>query len=137
MDTSAEQTGFEHYPADSDNLRQTPAVALPAVMSLLLRCVPWAQHVPLSRALNMYAYRCIAGAIDTMRQSNEAAAGCLQQHGASACTDVTGFGLLGHILEMAQASQVSCLAVHSMLHIPAISMNAALVVQSLSPCECK
>ncbi len=40
-----------------------------------------------------------------MQQSSEAAAGCLRDAGASACTDVTGFGLLGHLVEMARPSQ--------------------------------
>ena len=47
-----------------------------------------------------------------MQQSNEAAAQCLRQHGATACTDVTGFGLLNHMLEMARASQVSEIPEH-------------------------
>jgi selenide,water dikinase len=41
-----------------------------------------------------------------MGQSSQAAAQTLQAHGASACTDVTGFGLLGHLVEMARASGV-------------------------------
>ena len=40
-----------------------------------------------------------------MQQSSEGAALCLRDAGASACTDVTGFGLLGHLAEMARASQ--------------------------------
>ena len=48
----------------------------------------------------------IDGAIESMLLSNQAAAGCLLQYGATACTDVTGFGLLGHLVEMVQASHV-------------------------------
>lgn len=50
--------------------------------------------------------RWISGALDSMAQSNQAAARILQSHGASACTDVTGFGLLGHLVEMTKASDV-------------------------------
>ena len=35
-----------------------------------------------------------------MMQSNAEAARCVYANGASACTDVTGFGLVGHLLEM-------------------------------------
>jgi len=49
----------------------------------------------------------ITTAIESMVLSNRKAALCLQQHGASACTDVTGFGLLGHLVEMAKASHVA------------------------------
>ena len=37
---------------------------------------------------------------------NERAAKLMVQCGAHACTDVTGFGLLGHLAAMAEASQV-------------------------------
>ncbi len=47
-----------------------------------------------------------------MQQSSEAAAACLREHGATACTDVTGFGLLGHLVEMARPSQVHSLLPH-------------------------
>ncbi len=42
----------------------------------------------------------------TMRTLNRAAAEAMVEAGASACTDVTGFGLLGHLREMAAASGV-------------------------------
>lgn len=50
--------------------------------------------------------RSVEMAIATMLQSNAQAARCLHAHGARACTDVTGFGLIGHLMEMTRASGV-------------------------------
>lgn len=44
--------------------------------------------------------------VAVMRTLNRAAAEAMLEVGASACTDVTGFGLLGHLREMAAASGV-------------------------------
>src|SRR5450759_5354139 len=46
----------------------------------------------------------LAAAITSMRSLNRAAAEVLVAHGIRGATDVTGFGLLGHGLEMARAS---------------------------------
>jgi selenide, water dikinase len=50
--------------------------------------------------------RVVEEAIATMVQSAAPAAACLLAYRATACTDVTGFGLLGHLLEMLRASDM-------------------------------
>lgn len=46
----------------------------------------------------------LAPAVAVMEQLNAEAARLMTRHGAHACTDVTGFGMLGHLWEMASAS---------------------------------
>jgi selenide,water dikinase len=47
----------------------------------------------------------VKSAIESMLHSNQRASEILFSHGVKACTDVTGFGLAGHLLEMLQPSQ--------------------------------
>ena len=50
--------------------------------------------------------RWVDGAIRAMLQSNRDAAGAVRACGGRSCTDVTGFGLLGHLVEMTKASGI-------------------------------
>lgn len=51
--------------------------------------------------------RWIEKAIASMLLSNQMAAQILQNCGVNACTDVTGFGLLGHLQEMVQGTEIA------------------------------
>ncbi len=46
-------------------------------------------------------------AVDIMRTLNKSASQAMGEIGVSACTDITGYGLLGHLLEMCEGSGVS------------------------------
>ena len=77
----------------------------------------------------------IAAALESMQQSNLAGARCVHRHGASACTDVTGFGLLGHLVEMIRASDVDVeLDLAAIPILPgALDTVAAGITSSLQP----
>ncbi len=51
--------------------------------------------------------RWLFGALRTMQQSNRQAAHILRNHSVVAVTDITGFGLLGHVGEMTRAARLS------------------------------
>jgi selenide,water dikinase len=72
----------------------------------------------------------VADAIAAMLQSSAPASACLAAHGAQACTDVTGFGLLGHLLEMLRASQLD--AVLDPDQIPALDGVRELLAQGIT-----
>ncbi|MGK0459666.1 MAG: selenide,water dikinase [Candidatus Azotimanducaceae bacterium] len=61
----------------------------------------------------------VQSALGSMDQSNSNAASIFTQHGVVACTDVTGFGLAGHLLEMLKASKSS--AVINVESLPCLS----------------
>ncbi len=79
--------------------------------------------------------RSVAAAIAAMQQSAAAASACFVAHGATACTDVTGFGLLGHLGEMLAASGTPELRVGARLdpeEIPALDGALALLATGLT-----
>lgn len=45
--------------------------------------------------------------VETMARLNKSASEIMMEIGVNSCTDITGFGLLGHCLEMARASKVT------------------------------
>lgn len=57
----------------------------------------------------------IAEMIESMTRLNRNAAHAMMAVGVSACTDVTGYGLLGHALNIAEASKVRLVISHSMV----------------------
>ena len=69
--------------------------------------------------------RDVETALRSMLASNGAAVAVLRRHGARACTDITGFGLGGHLLEMLEASD--CGAVLDEAALPLLSGAADLL----------
>ena len=59
-----------------------------------------------ARMRNKCKGRHVTTALASMCTSNRVAAQLALKHKARACTDVTGFGLLGHLVEMCKASGV-------------------------------
>ncbi|MBX2863816.1 MAG: selenide, water dikinase SelD, partial [Leptolyngbyaceae cyanobacterium MAG.088] len=64
--------------------------------------------------------RWIEAAIASMMQSNQRAAHCLRDHGMVACTDITGFGLLGHLYEMLRSGLAIDLNLNALPVLPGV-----------------
>ena len=79
--------------------------------------------------------RWVDAAIQAMLLSNQAAAECLYEFGVSACTDVTGFGLLGHLIEMTRSAGVDAeLSIEDITILAgAAETVAAGILSSLQP----
>jgi selenide,water dikinase len=79
--------------------------------------------------------RWVDAAIQSMLVSNLQAARCLQKHAATACTDLTGFGLVGHLLEMTKASGVDAVIERDALPLldGALDTVQAGILSSLQP----
>jgi selenide,water dikinase len=72
----------------------------------------------------------IDAALIAMGASSRAAAETLRRHGATACTDVTGFGLVGHLLEMLRASTAD--AELSLTAVPALDGALELLGEGIA-----
>ncbi len=73
----------------------------------------------------------LADAVSSMATLNAGAARAMLEHGAHAATDVTGFGLLGHLHNMLSASGVS--AELDAAAVPLLAKAAALAEQGAIP----
>ncbi len=69
--------------------------------------------------------------VETMATLNKSAAETLGDFTVHACTDVTGFGLLGHLLEMLKGSQVS--AELNFEKIPVLPETLSFIRQGMVP----
>ena len=106
------------------------------VGDLLLLCKPLGSGVLLAGMMRgVTRARWLDGAVFAMSQSNAEAAAILRDFEAGALTDVTGFGLAGHLLEMLRAGAVG--AHVSLAALPVLDgaalLAAAGVASSLAP----
>jgi len=69
----------------------------------------------------------MAEAIRGMETLNRDASEAMLAVGVHACTDITGFGLLGHTLEMAEASRVGMVIEAGALHIYPLVLDMAAI----------
>lgn len=101
----------------------------PLGTGILLAAQHQPDHVPGFRG------RWVQNALASMDLSSQAAAQVLLAHGATACTDVTGFGLLGHLLEMTRPSGTDAALDLSALPVlaGAEACAAAGIASSLAP----
>jgi selenide,water dikinase len=83
--------------------------------------------------------RDVMAALAAMDRSNREAVAVLREHGASTATDVTGFGLLGHLSELLRASALAAeLALSRVPVLPgALELVAAGVESALAPANAR
>src|SRR5690606_14394880 len=68
---------------------------------------------------------------DVMAALNKNAAEVMDRYHVNACTDVTGFGLLGHAMEMAEGSQVGITIQYE--NVPILPRTKELAEQKVVP----
>lgn len=74
--------------------------------------------------------RDLDAALASMLQSNAAAARLALEYDVSACTDVTGFGLIGHLVEMLQPGQAARLRAGAVTALPGAVKYLAAGIRS-------
>ena len=72
----------------------------------------------------------VSGALATMLQVNDTAAQILRRHGVHAVTDISGFGLLGHLSEMLKASG-GCGAALALADLPLLAGAEELAARGI------
>ena len=73
----------------------------------------------------------LQGAVDTMATLNKAAAEAMTKVGVHSCTDITGFGLMGHLKSMVKGSGV-CAEIN-LNQVPTLPGTWELLEQSIVP----
>jgi selenide,water dikinase len=83
---------------------------------------------------DMAAETVVNEACGWMTQLNDTAAALMLECGANACTDVTGFGLIGHSVEMAKGAGITIRMRHGA--VPVITGVEGLIRDGLVPAGC-
>lgn len=84
--------------------------------------------------LGLTSHKVLQSVLDSMKQLNRAAAQIMVRHQIQCATDITGFGLLGHALNIAKASDV-CLHFHPEI-VPLFEDALALAETGCIPGAC-
>ncbi len=71
----------------------------------------------------------VQSCIENMLLSNQTGASILKEHGCQTMTDVTGFGLMGHLIEMLRGTELDCLL--SLSNIPLLNSAVTLSEQGI------
>jgi len=112
----------------------TNSGATPGDVIILTKSIGTASVMGAMRA-NAASADIVDAAIDQMCRLNKYAIEAMDGFGVSACTDVTGFGLLGHLMEMANASDVTVEINYSA--VPKLRQAEEFAKAGFTPCEAK
>jgi len=112
----------------------TNAGAIPGDVVILSKAIGTAVVMGAMRA-DAAAEESINATVDQMCRLNKYAAEAVEGLVVHACTDVTGFGLLGHVMELANASKVTVEIDYS--SVPMLPRAEAYAEDGYSPCPAR